>query len=228
MTRLKQSTDRWDRKLNTVSAAYSIFLLLFLAFLSDRALVMKERRPAMLAESGMVTDADGKQHYVDVVQPDPSLREALDELFAFRLRIIRISSWGELLFGGFAFCFLTLYFRTARIPPIAFREEGGQATELPQSAAGWVSPRKPMEGTLAAVGLLGLAMALAVVVLWVVILWLDWRGALESVAGRALTITLSGIAAKTALGSGICSLVFFVVTEWRRKHMRAKRENDGA
>ena len=217
MTGLKQSISRWDRKVQTLRTAMAIIVLFVLAFFSDRSRFMKEIPPAKVEESGMITDADGKHRYVYVVPPDPSLREGLAEIYAETLRVGRMLAWGEVFLGVSACSFLALYFRAARMTLRAFWEEGRQGSDLPQNAVGHPLPGRWMEGTLVGVGLVGLVMALAVAILWVVIVWLDWRGALESVAGRARTVTLSGIAAKTALGSGICSLVFWIVTECAAK-----------
>lgn len=214
MKLLNQLVVHSDRRAAAVFAVIGIFVLFVLAFFSDRSLFMRESKPAKAEEDHVFTDADGKQHVVIVIESDPSLHEALAEMYSETLRVGKMLAWGEVFLGVFACSFLVLYFRSARTTLRAFWEEGGQGSDLPQSAADRPLPGRWMEGPLLGIGLIGLVMALVVAILWVVIIWLDWRGALESVAGRARTVTLSGIAAKTALGSGICSLVFWIITEW--------------
>ena len=217
MKLLNQLVVHSDRRAAAVFAVIGIFVLFVLAFFSDRSLFMRESKPAKAEEDHVFTDADGKQHVVIVIKSDPSLHEALAEMYSETLRVGKTLAWGEVFLGVFACSFLAFYFRTARMTLRAFWEEGRQGSDLPQNAVGHALPGRWMEGTLVGVGLVGLVMALAVAILWVVIVWLDWRGALESVAGRARTVTLSAIAAKTALGSGICSLVFWIVTECAAK-----------
>jgi len=194
----------------------SVVVLLVLGFVSDRTPFMKGRTRAQLEESHESTDADGKRTFVYVIPPDPSFEKSLDESAAYRWRIGQQVAWCDVGLSVAAFTFLILYF------PLARRRLGECLQgEPPQSAGGRALPRRKMEVTLVAVGFAGLVMALVVALLWVVIVWLDWRGAPESVAGQARTVMLSGIAAKTALGAGICSLVFLCVTGWawrRRMH----------
>ncbi len=217
----------WYRKPPALFAAIVIFGLFMLAFVSDQVLAMKELPPAKVAESGMITEADGKQHYVYVIPPDPSLHAAYEESFAFRVRIGQRLAWGNVLLSMCACSFLALYFRTARMTLRVLWVKERSEEIIQQSTAKHPSLRKWKERTVVGLGLSGLMMALAVAVLWVVIVWLGWRGALESVAGRAQIVTLSSIAAKTALGSGICSLVFWIVTEWAAKRTATLTKDEG-
>ena len=205
----KRATGRRGRKAATLFAAVGVFVLFMLGLVSDRASFMEERTRAQLEESHESTDADGKRTFVYVIPPDPSFEKSLDEFAAYRWRMGQQVAWCDVGLSVAAFTFLALYF------PLARRRLGECLHGDPlQSAESRALPRRRMKATLVAVGFAGLLMTLVVALLWVMIVWLDWRGALESVAGRARTVLLSGIAAKTALGAGICSLVFLSVTEW--------------
>lgn len=219
MNPLNRMRFHWDRKPAAVFAAMGIFVLFMLAFYSDRSFFMSESQPANAEKDRVFTDAGGKQHVVIAIESDPALREAFAESFAYRLLMGKRIAWVEVLLGGFACVVLALYFRPARKTLRAFWDERRQGRSLPQSAGDRSLPGRWIEGPLLGIGLIGLVMALAVAILWGVIVWLDWQGALDSVAGRARTVTLSSIAARTALGSGLCSLVFWVMTEWTNYRM---------
>ena len=138
-------------------------------------------------------------------------------MFAYRLGLAKFVAKWEAFLGLLAFGLTTVYFLAARKTFRAFWERREHGRDIPESAANHPSPGKWMEGAVVWLGLVGLALAFVVAILSGVIVLLDWRGALESIPGRAQTMILSGIAAKTALASGICSLVFWIATEWANR-----------
>jgi hypothetical protein len=208
MTGQKQSIGRRDRKMAKLYAMFGVFLLLVLAFVSDRSRFLNEREPARMDQSRSFKDAAGQQHFVYVFKTDPAIEGSLAEIRALTLRMVRNLAYGELFFSVCAFSFLALHFQTTRLTLRAHEKEGWEGENSPQAAG------VPLRGrwigrVLVGIGLVSVVMALAVAILWSEIVWLDWRRGLEDISGRAQSVLLSKLAARTALISGICSLMFF-------------------
>ena len=125
-------------------------------------------------------------------------------------------------FTSFMTCVLSaglsiVYFLDARQRMRALGEMGADGNLLKSQARHpflRISARRMIIG----LGFVGVILALSAVIILTANLWLAFGAALQTVTGREQAITMIFICKKLCLGSGLCSGIFWIATEWTARH----------